>query len=544
MAAVVALAGFMGAGKTVVGEQLASSLGWRFVDLDSEFEKRHPEGIARFFADKGELAFRVEELSLLEEILAGATQNGSEEGAPAGLVLALGGGTVETPQAVELLGKHAITFHLKVTPGTAWSRVQGTDRPLAKDHAVFSERFSRRRDLYEQAADWIVPVENRSPSQVVEDILWVLRTVGTCFPRTWGRLLASTQRRSTVIGGAGSLLRAERLLAPLFAAGQRVFVITDENVFFAWGSHVLSLLDAHCPTATLVIPPGEQSKSIQTLARCWEWLASCRAHRDDLVVALGGGVIGDLAGFAAATYQRGMSLWQTPTTLLAQVDSSVGGKTAVNLPAGKNLVGTFYQPDMVIIDPLVLDTLPEHTYQSGLAEVVKYALLSSSSFFSFLENNTSAILARDPDILALLIKRCVLCKAEVVEQDETENGFRAVLNLGHTVAHALEKVLGYGTISHGEAVSLGLMVALRLSEELLGLDKEVRARTACLLEQFGLPTSWELADLDIILAATVSDKKARAGSTNYVGLEQIGKPVTGLNPSLTLLREALEVIVR
>ncbi|MCX8032797.1 MAG: 3-dehydroquinate synthase [Thermoleophilia bacterium] len=544
MAAVVALAGFMGAGKTSVGEMLASSLGWRFVDLDTEFERRHPEGIARFFAEKGEAAFRAEEWRLLRTILEDACFANREESEGEGLVLSLGGGTLEIQEAAEALEQCATVFYLKISPETAWRRVQGSDRPLAQDQAVFLDRFFRRQELYEDAADWVIPADNRSVGEIVEDILWVVKDARASTAGSWGRFVVLTQRRSRIMGAAGALLATPQLAKPFTAQGQRIFLITDENVFWAWGSRLLSCLGQQSRVATLIVAQGEQSKSVRTLASCWEWLAEQGARRDDLVVALGGGVVGDLAGFAAATYQRGVPLWQIPTTLLAQVDSSVGGKTAVNLPAGKNLVGAFYQPDLVVIDPVTLDTLPTHVYRAGLAEVVKYALLKSWSFFSFLERNASQILAREPYVLARLVKRCVLCKAEIVEQDETEMGPRAVLNLGHTVAHALEKVVGYGKLSHGEAVSLGLVAALVVSEKLLGLDPEVRMRTTCLLETFGLPVSWEISNIDAITAATAYDKKARARSAGYVGLQQVGQPVIGLDVSPSLLREALEVITR
>lgn len=544
MAPIVALAGFMGAGKTSVGELLARSLGWRFVDLDTEFEKRHPEGIARFFAEKGEAAFRAEEWRLLRAVLEGAWRTNQEESGGEGLVLALGGGTLETREAAETLHQCATVFYLKISPETAWRRVKGSDRPLAQDQAVFLERFFRRQALYEEAADWVIPADNRSVGEIVGDIAWVVKDLGLPSTRTWGRFVALTHRRSIIMGGPGALLTTPQLAKLFTPQGQRIFLITDENVFWAWGSRLLQYLGEQSRVATLIVAQGEQSKSVKTLVSCWEWLAKQGARRDDLVVALGGGVVGDLAGFAAATYQRGVPLWQIPTTLLAQVDSSVGGKTAVNLPAGKNLVGAFYQPDLVVIDPVALDTLPPHVYRAGLAEVVKYALLASWSFVSFLESNAPTILAREPSVLARLVKRCVLCKADIVEQDETETGLRAVLNFGHTVAHALEKVVGYGRLSHGEAVSLGLVAALVVSEKLLGLDPEVRMRTTSLLETFGLPTSWEISNIDAITAATAYDKKARAGSAGYVGLRQVGQPVIGLDVSPSLLREALEVITR
>jgi 3-dehydroquinate synthase len=319
-------------------------------------------------------------------------------------------------------------------------------------------------------------------------------------------------------------------------------VITDENVERAWGGRVRCLLGPAVAADPLVLRPGEQSKTIAGLAACWEWLATKGARRDDDVLALGGGVVGDLAGFAAATYQRGVGLWQVPTSLLAQVDSSVGGKTAIDLRAGKNLAGAFYQPELVIIDPETLDTLPEREYVNGLGEVVKYGLLAGDQLFDALEGERQRIKRRDPAYLSDLIKTCVRYKAAVVAEDERDGERRAVLNLGHTAAHALEAGLGYGVLGHGEAVGLGLLVALAVSENLLGLDGHVRARTKALLQALGLPVSVALPSAEVLEATAARDKKVVAGSAGFVGLRAIGEPVGKMALPEGLFAQALEVI--
>lgn len=360
---------------------------------------------------------------------------------------------------------------------------------------------------------------------------------------TWSRRLLGTERPSLIIGGQGALDSLEAYGSQAAQAGSRLFVLTDENVNQAWGATTMSLLGtAANPNDMLILPPGETTKSLAILGQCWEWLAERGARRDDTVIALGGGMVGDLAGFTAATYLRGVSLWQIPTSLLAQVDSSVGGKTAVNLHKGKNLVGAFYQPDLVVADPRTLSTLPNEEYVSGLGEVVKYGLLDTTGLFAILEQKRVAVKERDPDILAAVVQRCVEYKACVVEEDERDAGRRAVLNLGHTVAHALEVACGYGTVSHGKGVALGLLVALAISERLLGLNALVRTRTRRLMVEFGLPTALELPSLDSLLAAASRDKKVTATTSGFVGLEDIGKPVWGVDVSSELLTEALEVI--
>jgi shikimate kinase/3-dehydroquinate synthase len=431
---------------------------------------------------------------------------------------------------------------LDVDPVEAWSRVQGTDRPLAADSERFRALLSRRRAAYESVADWVLPVGGKSIESLAEEISALVAEAGDGWQTQWGRRLVSTERASLIVGGAGVLSGLERRATSARAEGSRFFAITDKNVMRAWGDEVQGMLGETARQAVFVVEPGEVSKSVGTLERCWDWLAERGARRDDVVVALGGGVVGDLGGFAAATYQRGVALWQIPTSLLAQVDSSVGGKTAINLGAGKNLVGAFYQPDLVLSDPGMLSTLPDEDYVGGLGEVVKHALLISEEFFSRLEAHSKSVLARDADVVGDLVKGCVGYKACVVAEDERENGRRAVLNLGHTIGHAIEVVEGYGTLAHGQAVSLGLLAALSVSERLLGLDPTVRERTRALLEAFGLETATQLPPTDLLLSAVGRDKKARAGTSGFVGLRALGDPVWAMNVSRGELESALDVI--
>ena len=348
------------------------------------------------------------------------------------------------------------------------------------------------------------------------------------------------------MGGPGVMAAASEFGLRLRQEGARLFAVTDEHVQGAWGERLAGLVDSVDPGAgqvrVLVLPAGESTKNVRNLEKCWEWLAAGGCRRDDVLLAFGGGVIGDLAGFAAATYQRGIRLWQVPTSLLAQVDSSVGGKTAVNLAVAKNLVGAFYQPDLVMIDPVLLSTLPSPEYANGLGEVVKYGLLMGSPFFEGLHSEADLLLERKVETLAGIVKRCVHYKAEVVEKDERDLGGRAVLNLGHTTAHALEAVLGYGSIGHGEAVGLGLLVALRVSESRLGLDPGIRERTTAILARLGLPTRVQRPPLDRFLEAIGRDKKVTAGTSGFVGLSRLGEPVVGMNVSAEELVSALEVI--
>jgi 3-dehydroquinate synthase len=360
---------------------------------------------------------------------------------------------------------------------------------------------------------------------------------------TWRTDVCCASRQSVIVGGEGALESLRSRAAGLVCAGSRVFVITDTNVRAHWGDPVLDLLgSAAADERVLTLAPGEETKSVANVEACCDWLARTGARRDDLVVALGGGVIGDLAGFVASVYLRGVALWQLPTSLLAQVDSSVGGKTGVNLPAGKNLVGSFYQADVVVADPLVLSTLPDEDYTNGLGEVIKYGLLDEAGLFAHLENEADAVLARDRGVLSHLVQRCVGYKVYVVEKDEREEGLRVVLNLGHTTAHALEVTLGYGALPHGRAVGLGLLVALRVSEEMFQLESSIRERTAALLARFGLPTAMAIPSFDELLRASQKDKKVRASTRGFVCLDAIGQPLWAVDVPDDVLRRALEVI--
>lgn len=270
--------------------------------------------------------------------------------------------------------------------------------------------------------------------------------------------------------------------------------------------------------STVDLPDGEAHKSLATMQTILDQLVACGANRDTTVIALGGGVVGDISGFAAACYMRGVSFIQVPTTLLAQVDSSVGGKTGVNHPQGKNLIGAFHQPEVVMIDTETLNTLPERELQAGLAEVIKYGAICDLDFFSWLEGNMSALLDKAPQALAIAIKRSCVLKAEVVAEDERETGRRAILNFGHTFGHAIEHCLGYGEWLHGEAVAAGMMMAAELS----GISESDLNRLKALVEAAGLPSSPPQIDADRWLAAMGMDKKVQKKQLRFVLLKELG----------------------
>ena len=320
--------------------------------------------------------------------------------------------------------------------------------------------------------------------------------------------------------GAGLLARAGEAL-PDFPGAERAFVVASQPVAGLYLAPLEASLDL--PTVHLAVPEGEGAKTLRTAEVLYEHLATQGAHREDPVLALGGGATGDVAGFVAATYMRGMPLVQLPTTLTGQVDASVGGKVGVNLPLGKNLVGAFHQPAAVVADVTTLATLPEEQFRSGLGEVAKYGLAVDPAVLDLLERTHGAVTARDPAALVELVAACVRAKASVVEADERDTGARMVLNYGHTLAHALERLEGYGGIGHGQAVALGMAFAARLAAALRIGAPDLVARHVRVLAALDLPDSPPALDPDEVLEAMHLDKKYRRG-IRFVLLEEVGRP--------------------
>jgi 3-dehydroquinate synthase len=338
--------------------------------------------------------------------------------------------------------------------------------------------------------------------------------------------------------GSSLLGQAELLLPHL--ARPRVAVISNERVAPLYLSRLSALLQsAGVAVLPIVLPDGEQHKNWETLNRIFDALLQSRCDRKTTLIALGGGVIGDLAGFAAATYQRGVPYLQIPTTLLSQVDSSVGGKTGINHPLGKNMIGAFYQPQVVIADTDTLTTLPSREFSAGLAEVIKYGLIRDLPFLEWLERQMDTLMARDPAALSEAIARSCVNKAEIVAQDERESGVRALLNFGHTFGHAIEAATGYGTWLHGEAVAAGMVLAARLSARLGYVGEAEVERIGSLLTRARLPTAAPEIAVDRFLQLMAVDKKVDAGKIRFVLLRSVGEAfVTGEVPE-SLLREIL-----
>jgi 3-dehydroquinate synthase len=327
--------------------------------------------------------------------------------------------------------------------------------------------------------------------------------------------------------------------------GNRAMAVTDATVAALYGERVLAALRRAGITADLaVVPPGEESKSLTVAETLYSKAIACGLDRKSPIIAVGGGVVGDLAGFVAATYLRGVPFVQVPTTLLAQVDASVGGKVAVNHPAGKNLIGAFYQPRLVLADTGVLATLPAREFATGLAEVAKHGVIADAAFFAWQNANSAAILAREPAAMEEIIRRSCEIKAAVVEQDEKESGLRMILNFGHTIGHAVEAATGFTRFTHGEAVAIGMHGAARLSS-LLGLcGPDAVAAVDALLARFGLPTAAPGCQAGELLAYLARDKKSLGGAVNWVLLGEIGRVVISSDVPEDAVRRVLAELTR
>jgi shikimate kinase / 3-dehydroquinate synthase len=475
--------GFMGAGKTSAARAAASALGTSALDADQEIERRIGTSIDRYFATHGEPAFRAVEEQVITELL---------ERPPSG-VLSLGGGAVGSPRVREALRRHTVVL-LDVDVDTAWRRVAHKPRPLARDRRRFAALHAERAPLYDAVADAVLLDSAREDVRRAAPAL--RRFVGA--PPGTKLLWATSASRSYPVHVGERLLGSDFWPLP----GRR-FVITDETV----GELYARLIPG---AADLRFPAGEQHKTLATVERLLRGLAGAGLDRDGHVAALGGGVVGDVAGFCAAVYQRGVSVVQVPTTLVAQVDSAYGGKTGVDLPEGKNYVGAYHQPAAVLADLSTLATLPPAELAAGWAEVVKTALIAGGPLWERVRSGAG--LDRD------LVLACARAKLVVVAADERDVGRRQVLNLGHTVGHAIETATGYRRYRHGEAVGLGLLAALTLSGQ-----PELRAEVAALLAARGLPLTLDGAvDPDAVVAAVARDKKRRGGRVGFVLVEAPG----------------------
>ncbi len=508
----------MGAGKTTVGKLLAKQLGKTFIDSDEEIQRRTGVTIPHIFDVEGEAGFRIRESCIIQELLKHD-----------GIVLATGGGAILNPQNREMMKRNGIVVYLKSSVHDLWQRTRhDQNRPLLQTgnpRAKLQELHDLRDPLYTAAADMIIHTGKQSVQILLERLQLRLEEMkqNTGSNNTMQTLSVGLAERSYPIHiGSGLLSRIELLLPHI--PHKRTIVISNTTVAPLYLQQLSQGLSEHgVQVQSIILPDGEQYKNSESLNTIYDALLTARSERSTPLIALGGGVIGDITGFAAATYLRGVPFIQIPTTLLAQVDSSVGGKTGINHPLGKNMIGAFYQPQVVLADLSTLDTLPDRELSAGIAEVIKYGLIRDFPFFEWLEQNMGRLLDRDAAALQYAVARSCENKAEVVAADEREAGERALLNLGHTFGHAIEAGLGFGVWLHGEAVGCGMVMALQLSRRLGLVDEAFVQRVTALIARAGLPTVGPALGADRYLELMRVDKKAEAGQIRFVVIEEPGR---------------------
>ena len=533
----------MGAGKTTIGRLLARKLNRRFVDSDHEIEARTGATIPWIFEIEGEACFRKREADVIRDL-----------SAQDGLVLATGGGAVLNPESRAYLAERGTVIYLRASIGSILQRTShDKNRPLlqtADPRAKLEELLEQRDPLYREIADLVIDTGRPNVQSMVQTILDQLAAQENARARRLARTAMNEQaqqhltlnvdlgeRSYPIVIGPG-LLDDGALLAR-HIQGQKVAIVTNTTVAPLYLERVAGhLRGAGREVVEIVLPDGEEHKNWQSLNLVYDALLQAKCDRKTTLVALGGGVIGDLTGFAASSYMRGVPFVQIPTTLLAQVDSSVGGKTGINHPLGKNMIGAFYQPRAVLADTATLDTLPARELAAGLAEVIKHGAILDAAFFDWIEANVEQLVGREPQALAHAIARSCEIKAEVVRKDEREGGLRAVLNFGHTFGHAIENGLGYGEWLHGEAVGCGMVMAADLSARLGLIDPASVERVRALVRAAGLPASApDLGEARWIELMAV-DKKNEGGEIRFILLKPLGSPAITTAP-LEHLRSTL-----
>lgn len=531
----IVLVGMMGAGKTTVGRLLARQLGKTFIDSDEEIQKRTGVKISHIFDVEGEEGFRQRESAVIQDLI---KQDN--------IVLATGGGAVLKPANREALQQNGVVIYLKSNLHDLWQRTRNDHtRPLlqtANPRAKLQELYEQRDPIYTAAADCIIHTGRQSVQILIARLIRKIHSYGqpTRTNDAMQTLNVGLDERSYQIHiGQNLIERAELLVQHI--PYKRVTVVSNTTVAPLYLEHLTQVLTkAGISVQSIVLPDGEQYKNSASLNSIYDALLANRSERSSPLIALGGGVIGDVTGFAAATYLRGVPFIQIPTTLLAQVDSSVGGKTGINHPAGKNMVGAFYQPQVVIADVSTLNTLSDAELRAGIAEVIKYGLIRDLPFLEWLEQNMGKLLQRDAEALQYAIVRSCQNKADVVGADERESGERALLNLGHTFGHAIENAMGYGVWLHGEAVAAGTIMAVDLSWRLGWLTESDVARSKALFTQAGLPVSGPRLGAQRYAELMGLDKKVANGKVRFVLLQALGHAVITDEVPAALLEQTLE----
>src|SRR6266516_2541771 len=535
------LTGLSGSGKSTVGRRIAEVLRWDFVDTDTLLAERCGMPVGQILIEHGEQRFRQMESEVLI-----STANLDQ------VVIATGGGVVIAEANRIFMQDYGLTVYLEASVEIAWQRIQEQIRQFrnvaVRPQVVGIDRQQHLQDLYTVRKQWYeqaavcINTDEDAPEIIVGRIVAFALANGllgsSSLPREVVTLQLATATSQAVIEWGGLCHLPQSLQKSGFS--RRVFVVTDSDVGRIYSEPIQKILvEAGFIPQVFIIPAGESSKSLQCWEQILDWLIEQKAEQQEPILALGGGVVGDFAGFVAATYHRGVPLIQIPTSLLAQVDSAIGGKTGINHPLGKNLIGAFYQPGLIIVDPAFLLTLPERVYLEGWAEIVKYGMILDADLFEMLEDHTSSLHARDAIQLTKIITRCIQLKMDVVQRDERDGGLRNILNYGHTFGHALEVLTDYGSWLHGEAVAVGMEVAARIAVARGLLTNEHALRQRELLLSLHLPQRCPGVDTISVMEKMQRDKKVRAGHMRWILPTQIGRAGIYDDVPLAQIKEAV-----
>ena len=545
----IALIGFSATGKSTVAIKVAEYLNWDLIDTDDEIVKLVGKTVPEIFEQDGEDTFRQHERQVLKQ--ACLKKN---------VVISTGGGAILYPENVKVLQKTCIIVCLEARTEIIHHRLlrdalyssNPVVRPLlaGKNPLERIKQLKASRQPYYAIAEWTVHTDNLTTGEVSQEVVrgwqYLNRSYANASQSKESNVVCMVEtasKRYPIFIGFGLLSKLGNKMRELGLSG-RVVIISDTLVFPLHGDKARKAMKkAGYVVNHFLVPAGEASKNIREAVKIYDFLVTQHMERNDVIVALGGGMIGDMAGFVAATYLRGISWVQVPTSLVSMVDASIGGKVAVDHPRGKNLIGAFYQPGFALIDIQTLSSLPQRDLTSGWAEVIKHGLIMDAELFKIIENNAEKLVHLAPDITANVIARSACTKARVVSEDERETGTRIILNYGHTVAHGLETATNYKTFLHGEAVAIGMTVAAKLSQRLGLLSQRAVQRQQALLKKFHLPVNCSGIDVNKVLAAMELDKKVRNKTIRWVLLEDIGRAVVHTDVSrenvLSVLHEVI-----
>ncbi|MFI5305066.1 MAG: 3-dehydroquinate synthase [Nitrospiria bacterium] len=530
----IVLVGFMGVGKTTLGKLLATETGLVFLDTDRLIEKKENASVSEIFEKRGEPYFRRIEKEVIKEI----SQKKGE------FIIATGGGALLDPENEKNLKQRGVLICLRASPEEILKRIRKEEmRPLLKSGLRLEtiKNLLRQRAKRYRNADATVETDHMTPNEILIEIRERLNLIpkieNVSIPVSLGG-----GRGYPILIGSGNLNQIGEHLSEKF--NNKIAVITNP---FVWKFHgaILnkSLVQAGFKPQIIMVPDGERYKNLKWVNFVIKELLKNRHERNTPILAFGGGVIGDLAGFVSGIYLRGTPFIQVPTTLIAQVDSSIGGKTGVNDSLGKNLIGLFHHPRFVWIDTSLLHTLKERDYVSGLAEVVKYGMIADAHFFEYLETNRDKILNHHPQELFHIIRRSCQIKADVVSQDEKETGLRKILNYGHTLGHAIEAVTEFKKYRHGEAIAIGMHFAAQLASRRMKCSRSLIERQKILLESLKLPIKMSGLKVNPLIKSMSLDKKVEDGKIFFILPSKIGE-VSIISVKNEMIREEMSNFIR